>query len=257
MKTEMKTKQFCIKGKTFGTGRPLICLPVTKKVKSEIIEEIARLVELHADVIEWRVDAYEEARNLNAIRQLLHEVEPIVKDTPFLYTFRSKMQGGLLELSEEEAYDIRLVGAETKVPDLIDLEFFAVDNPAKEIKQIQELGRKVITSHHDFNQTPDTKVMEMILSQMRENGADIVKLAVMPNQASDVIRLLEVTEDFYKRFPDSLLITMSMGDLGKVSRITGEVFGSCMTFGSAGEASAPGQIELEQLSKMLEILSVE
>ncbi len=257
MKRNTNSKQFFIKGKNFGGGRPLICLPVTKKVKSEIINEVSRLVELKADVIEWRVDAYEDATNLNAVRQLLLELEPIVRDTPFLYTFRSKEQGGLLDLSEEEAYDVRLVGAESKVPDLVDLEFFAVKNPAKEIKQIQALGKKVISSHHDFFETPDSNIMEMILSQMRENGADVVKLAVMPQSAADVIRLLTVTEAFHNRFPEWPLITMSMGALGKISRISGMVFGSCMTFGSAGEVSAPGQIEVTELSKILDVLCVE
>ena len=48
---------------------------------------------------------------------------------------------------------------------------------------------------------------------------------------------------------------MSMGKLGGVSRVTGRLFGSAMTFGSVGQASAPGQIAVRQLREMMNILS--
>lgn len=47
------------------------------------------------------------------------------------------------------------------------------------------------------------------------------------------------------------LIGISMGELGKVTRVRGGAFGSVMTFASKGKASAPGQIDAETLSKML------
>jgi 3-dehydroquinate dehydratase-1 len=47
---------------------------------------------------------------------------------------------------------------------------------------------------------------------------------------------------------------MSMGSLGMISRISGELFGSALTFGSAKKASAPGQLEAEQLHKILHLL---
>ena len=49
------------------------------------------------------------------------------------------------------------------------------------------------------------------------------------------------------------IITMSMGKLGLISRLCGEVFGSALTFGCAGQASAPGQIDAKELKAVLEI----
>ncbi|WP_414626409.1 type I 3-dehydroquinate dehydratase [Lactobacillus delbrueckii] len=40
---------------------------------------------------------------------------------------------------------------------------------------------------------------------------------------------------------------MAMADLGKVSRIAGQVFGSCLSFGAVGKTSAPGQLSIEDL----------
>ena len=97
-------------------------------------------------------------------------------------------------------------------------------------------------------------VLFMLLDQMKHSNADIVKLAVMPQNADDVLRLLSETNHFHKRYPNQPLITMSMGKLGVISRISGEVFGSCVTFGAGKNASAPGQIEMGKLEEFLQVL---
>ena len=44
---------------------------------------------------------------------------------------------------------------------------------------------------------------------------------------------------------------MSMGQLGMISRVTGQLFGSALTFGSAQQASAPGQLSVQVLRNYL------
>ena len=51
------------------------------------------------------------------------------------------------------------------------------------------------------------------------------------------------------------IITMSMSKLGVVSRLCGEVFGSCLTFGALEKTSAPGQINIGQLNEVLKIIN--
>lgn len=48
------------------------------------------------------------------------------------------------------------------------------------------------------------------------------------------------------------VITISMGKLGVASRLCGEVFGSAMTFASAGDSSAPGQISFDVMNLVLD-----
>ena len=50
------------------------------------------------------------------------------------------------------------------------------------------------------------------------------------------------------------IITMSMEGRGIVSRVCGEIFGSCVTFGCARKASAPGQIEADDLERAIKII---
>lgn len=71
--------------------------------------------------------------------------------------------------------------------------------------------------------------MKMLLEQMCAGGADIVKLAVMPQNMEDVLKLLSVTYEFKEENPDTPVITMSMGKMGMISRLCGESFGAAVT----------------------------
>lgn len=245
-----------VKNKNIGVGKPLVCISVMDEKKAAIVQEVQRLVDSGAEMIEWRVDAFEDVNSLNAVREVLRELEPLVKDTILVFTFRSKEQGGVCSLDDEKVYDLHQVAAESKMVDFIDIEYFYTENADVEVYELQRLGAKVITSHHDFHETPSEDVLYMLLEQMKHSNADIVKLAVMPQNAEDVIRLLSETCHFHKKYPNQPLVTMSMGRMGMISRISGEAFGSCVTFGAGKNASAPGQIEMTKLEEILDVLSL-
>lgn len=245
-----------VKNKVLGEGKPLVCVSVMDAKKEDIVSEVKRLVDCQAEMIEWRVDAFENVTSVNAVREVLNEIKDLVKETILIFTFRSKEQGGQRSLDSEKVYDLHQVAAESKVVDFIDVEYFYTEDADAEIYELQRMGTKVITSHHDFHETPSADVLFMLLEQMKHSNADIVKLALMPQSAEDVLRLLSETNHFHKRYPDQPLITMAMGKLGMVSRISGELFGSCVTFGAGKNASAPGQIEMAKLEEILKVLTI-
>lgn len=246
--------ELIIKNKKIGAGKPLICVPVIEQKKDEIIREIACLSGSVADIIEWRVDAFEAFEDYNAIRDILQSVAPFLQKKIFLYTFRTSKQGGLTEIDENTLSDLHDLAAESGCVDLVDLEYFAETHTVKKIKKMQEMGVHVIASHHDFEETPSPNVMNMLLEKMCIGGADIVKLAVMPKCHEDVLNLLAVTSNFCIENPDKPVITMSMGKLGSISRLCGETFGSCVTFGAHRAVSAPGQFKMEWLSEVIDVL---
>lgn len=243
-----------IKGKEIGGGRPCVCVPVMEQEKQGVIDEIISLSTGKADIIEWRVDVFSDFLNFNEVREILQIVAPHLTDKIFLYTFRTKLQGGLGDVTAEELNDIHDIAAESGVVDLLDVEFFAEEYPIIKILRLQERGVKIVASHHDFYETPDKDVMKMLLERMCAGNADIVKIAVMPQDEEDVLRLLAVTNEFYKENPDTPIISMSMGKLGMVSRICGETFGSCVTFAANKEASAPGQMSMEEVIEIINFL---
>ena len=72
--------------------------------------------------------------------------------------------------------------------------------------------------------------------------------------SQDVVTLLAATEEMSTKHANRPIITMSMGGLGLVSRLSGETFGSALTFGAAKAASAPGQISVDKLATILEVM---
>ena len=60
-------KSMVVKGKVIGKGKPLVCVPIMDKTKDEVVAEAKRLVELGIEIIEWRVDAFENVNSLNEI----------------------------------------------------------------------------------------------------------------------------------------------------------------------------------------------
>lgn len=243
-----------IKGHIIGNGKPLVCVPVMESEKEKIIQEVRRLVECNIPMIEWRLDAFSGVKSANAVREVLAEIAPVIKNTLFVYTFRSKRQGGLISLDAEKIQDLHQLAAESGIVDFVDVEYFELKKPEQEVRRLQSVGVHTIASHHDFEQTPKREVIQMILEHLKKSGADMVKLAVMPQSMQDVLNLLEETTLFHKEFPDLPLITMSMGSMGSISRVAGEFFGSCVTFGAGAKSSAPGQLQTEELENILEIL---
>ncbi len=242
-----------IKGHTIGNGKPLVCVPVMETEKEAIIREVRRLADIRIPMIEWRLDAFSGIKSPNAVREVLKELAHVVKETIFVYTFRSKRQGGMLSLNAEEIQDLHQIAAESGTVDFVDVEYFELKKPEQEVRRLQSMGVHTIASHHDFEQTPKREVMQMILEHLKKSGADMVKLAVMPQTMQDVLDLLEETNLFHEEFPDIPLVTMSMGAMGSISRVAGEFFGSCITFGTGTKSSAPGQFPTEKLENILEI----
>ena len=111
----------------------------------------------------------------------------------------------------------------------------------------------MIASNHHFHETPAQETLLEILTKMDQMGADILKIAVMPQSRKDVLTLLSATEEMDLRTAKPL-ITMSMGPVGMISRLCGELFGSALTFGTVGKASAPGQIDAKDLASVLQLI---
>ena len=159
-----------IKGKTIGTGKPLLCVPVMESNKEEIIDELRTLAKSEADVVEWRIDVFADYKNYNAVREVFAAAAECMKEKIFLYTFRTKKQGGMGELTSDELSDLHDLAAEAGCVDLLDLEFFEEEHPARKIRKLHKQGLKVIASHHDFYETPDREDVYKRQLQKAEDG---------------------------------------------------------------------------------------
>ena len=135
----------------------------------------------------------------------------------------------------------------------VDIELSCGEERAARLAELaKSRGISVVLSKHDFHQTPPKEEIAATLRRMKALGADLPKYAVMPRTPGDVLALLAATWEASSEIGP--VITMSMGELGKITRAGGGVFGSCLTFGAGLNASAPGQIDAENLRAILEDL---
>lgn len=246
-----------IRGCRIGEGRPKIIIPIVERTEADILARAAAFSTLDADFVEWRADWYEHCLDSAALTALLRRLRCALGEMPLLVTLRSKAEGGMLDLSSAEYAAFLDTVAASGCADLIDIELFPAGAELPSfIARCHAAGLPVICSSHDFAKTPPQAEMTARLCAMREAGADILKLAVMPNTPEDVLALLSATAAMRHLCPDAPVVTMSMGALGAVSRLSGEAFGSAMTFASAGKASAPGQIALDTLRGVLSSLAI-
>jgi 3-dehydroquinate dehydratase-1 len=252
---EATMKNVKIKNLQIGTGTPKICVSITEKTKQEIIEEALRLLHYPVDIIEWRVDFFHKCLDKEEILAVLEELEPNLKSIPLVFTLRSKEEGGQVSIENKDYEAINRTVAASGLVDLIDVEAIKAEAASMDmIKSIQSLGVKVITSYHDFDKTPQKKDILYLLKRMKDFGGDILKIALMPKSKLDVLELMEALTLMKDQFSDIPVIAISMSDIGIVSRFTGEIFGSAITFASAGKASAPGQPMIEDLRKILNLI---
>lgn len=207
------------------------------------------------DIIELRADFL---ANINDTPSVLNVVDTISNktNTPLLFTIRSSREGGEpIELNELEVLQLlKEVCKKTKVA-MIDYE---LDSKKAYIKEILtcalKQNKQVILSHHNFNETPNNQILLEKLILMEYLGAAHAKIAVMPKNQVDVLRLLEVTLQASNKL-NIPLTTMSMGEKGKLSRIIGWIYGSKITFAVGAKSSAPGQIDIEALRKGINEIS--
>ena len=245
-----------IRGLKIGEGIPKICVPILGGTKESILKQAKELDTDAADFVEWRVDWFEEAADLERVKEILSDLRGVLQDMPLLFTFRTAKEGGKRSIGILEYAALNQTAAKTGDVDFIDVEAFLDGKEEVEniIKKAHEYGVKVIASNHDFKHTPKKEEIIRRLCQMQELGADIVKIAVMPKEKTDVFTLLSATDEMYTKYADRPIITMSMSQLGVMSRLCGEQFGSAVTFGCAGQASAPGQLTAAQLKTILSVL---
>ena len=225
------TKPIQIKNLTIGAGIPKICVPLTGTTREKICQEAEDAKKAAADLVEWRADFFEELMNPEACQNVLEALAEILGETPLLFTIRTSEEGGNITISLEDYAACNINIAKGKKADLVDVEVMSNSEEKKKlVAELQKEGVKVIASSHDFHKTDSQEVLLNRFREMEKSGADILKMAEKP------------------------LVSMAMGSIGSITRISGENFGSGITFGTVGAASAPGQFPIGELRSLLDAL---
>jgi 3-dehydroquinate dehydratase, type I len=246
------TKSIKIKNIKIGEGIPKVCVPITGTNLEDIIAQTEGIVAKGPDLVEWRADFFDEVMHFEAVEQALCEIVERLAGIPLIFTFRTRAEGGEKEIDIVKYIDLNMQVAATRLVDLVDLELLTCGEGIDEvIEEVSYSGSRTIASYHNFNETPEEKVIVDIMQKMADANADILKVAVMPETDTDVDTLIDAAIKMLRK-TDKPLVTLSMGGIGVRTRISAESFGSAITFASVIKASAPGQVEFDELKKNLQ-----
>ena len=182
-----------------GCGKPKVIVPIVAATAQGILEK-AREFRAHAlDVVEWRVDFYEDVFQLPKVLSTLKGLREILGETPILFTFRTRKEGGEKEIDMEAYTALNTAVAQSGDADAVDVEVFSGDEVVRRnIQAIHAAGKAVVGSNHDFGGTPDKADLLFRLRKMQELGADNIYRILLRGRAAQnmEINLSELTRRY-------------------------------------------------------------
>lgn len=216
----------------------LICVTLACTDPDELRARHAALVAQGCKLVEYRLDFLPTDCD---VRTLVSR-----RPGPIIATVRRPEDGGRWTGDEEVRRNL-LRAAVAAGAEYVDFEpDAAVAIPRAETTALsatrQGAPTQRIVSMHDFKQTPAD--LGAIHARLAACEADVVKLAVMAECATDVFRVLRLMRE--AALPT---VGLCMGEFGLPSRVMGAAFGAPFSYSapSDGEAVAPGQIGFQRM----------
>ena len=163
---------------------------------------------------------------------------------PILITVRNNKEGGTWEDADPERLRLFNLG-------LTDFSLVDVELESRHLYRVADLARQfnkpLVVSYHDFEKTPDIRVLNGLAERVAEIDSVVLKIALKANEEKD-IKLLEC---FLKQDLPFPVCVLAMGEAWRETRVTFPLLGSCLTYGYLDKPSAPGQHSCEELSRLM------
>jgi len=242
-----------------------ICIAIP--IKSENLSINKKIIETaldkRPDLIEFRFDYINEAKFItpSLLKEIMNVIPPKI---PKIFTFRRKQEGGQYDFSMNERLDVLRHLIEVK-PDYLDIE---INSESEILKAIIDLAYdnkvRLIFSYHDFEKSVTYEETAEILNRFDEklkhelsidvykiNGS-IFKIIFTAQIFDDNVEVLNICKKLFRQ--DKKFVCFAMGEIGLLSRILCVKFGSLWTYGSLEEKTAPGQIKIEKIREIHQLL---
>lgn len=196
------------------------------------------------------------------IGRLIHVALPRSKDFRGIDSNNFDKNGNLnLGIKEHsifpEIHDVVALVVAVCASGFVELVDFEMNNDPEHIARVRAAahahGVALVLSYHNFQSTPAQEVLCQRFAQAKSLGADVAKIAVMPQRLEDVLSVLGATLASSQTL-DIPLVSMSMGGYGALTRLFGWTFGSAMSFVVGAGTSAPGQVPIADMNAVLEIM---
>ncbi len=242
-----------IRDLVIGEGKPKICVTVSGTDEADIISGAHRAFLSQAEIVEWRADYFAGWQDDLSLIRMLKTIRMNIGSKAFLFTFRTKEEGGSIPFKDTEYMRILRTAIDSRLIDLVDIECCVSEYMATEmIAYAKEKNIFIIGSNHSAGFSLSIGEMEYRVRYMQKLGVDIARLTVVPQRKRDAYRLLLTTHDLSEdlNFPIAVL---GLGECGKYTRVLGELFGSCLSC-AVLDPSDPSELSVSLLAPLLQTL---
>jgi len=222
-----------------------ICVSIMPKNNAEALKLIEKAEEAYANLVEVRLDLFEESRNL----------KDLVGSTnlPLIATNKLHNEKGFFSGTETERQQT-LINAAKNDFEYIDVDFQSPKS-SETLCLLQGLHAKTIVSYHDYNGILTTPAMKKILDEEIDMGASVCKIVLTAKHIEDNLPILS-----FVSFASTAaqLVCFCMGIEGKTSRLLSPAFGAYFTFAALDTASqtAPGQMTINEMRTAYKLLGI-
>ena len=224
--------------------RGKICVSLAGPDAATMYSQVEPVLD-RVDVVEIRLDSMVKADIYNCCSLV---------QKPLLFTNRPLWEGGAFDGTEKRRIAPLLEAVRQDVA-YIDFELRADQRLRKRLLAATRMtSTRMVLSWHNFESTPPQAELEDVLAQMVESGAHIGKIVTTAHSPEDALRVLGLQEQAKAaNFP---LSCFCMGAPGRITRLATLYLGGFMTYAclNDAEATAPGQLSLEQLQKLTALL---
>ncbi|MFO8020382.1 MAG: type I 3-dehydroquinate dehydratase [Promethearchaeia archaeon] len=246
---------------SFSSEKICIAIPLFTSNREQIAPLIEEACNKEPDFLEIRFDYMDDISEIseNFLQFLMSENQ----DIPYIFTFRHPSEGGQSEVSTKKQVEIVHTLINSK-PQFIDIEL------NKEYKYLSELiapaidlGVNLIFSYHNFHKTPNLDELEKLIKQFEKkliteieqdygNWKHIYKVIPTAQRFTDNLISLELCKSLSQH--GMMVVSFCMGEKGIFSRVLSLKAGSFFTYASSGEKTAPGQVNIDVVRKILSLI---
>jgi 3-dehydroquinate dehydratase-1 len=215
------------------------------------------------DFIELRFDYIDNLQyiNENFVKKLLNLIQPNI---PAIFTFRDYSEGGQIKISNEERLKLlkTLVQAQ---PEYLDIEMNSAQFTLEEIIFLAVQNKvNLVFSYHNFKKTPTyeegftiidsfmNKLINKLIIDSKIVRQSIYKVIFTALNFEDNLISLDLCKTFSK--DGHKIICFCMGEPGIISRLFCVKVGSFLTYASLEDKTAPGQININKMKKVYDLL---
>jgi shikimate dehydrogenase/3-dehydroquinate dehydratase type I len=242
----------------------MICIPITAGKKKEALHAIERSCRL-ADFIELRMDLIEDG-SLAELISTARDNSSLIK---IIVTCRKKEEaapsGRVADVKNggKKTIDRKIALLKEAIKlgaDFVDIELAEGRAVIKELQSFcaKHGGKtKIIISYHNLKETPALTKLKEIFHQCARYKPAVVKIVTTARTVEDNLVTLGLIPYARKHSPE--IISLCMGDKGRISRAVAPLLGNYLSFATLEREgqSAPGQFTVGEMKQINELFKSE